>query len=411
MEQKIHLYPILNHRYFCNFLLKLQLLSKVKKDVQKLWDEPIWWHVINMEIDMRLNFFLSGVVLSIMLASAQGHAAQNNHKARQTRPIQLGVSGGSVVDKVHNACCSGTLGSLVRDKAGNLYILSNTHVLAGDSAIGNNKKVSAKGDPINQPGYIDVNCSQNTADYVAILSNWISIVPNGVTSVDAAIAQIDTHMVDTSGSILEIGKISSTPVAAFVGQKVKKSGRTSGLTRGAVTGLHATITVGYTDECGGNEFDSTFHDQILVGPGAFLKGGDSGSLMVEDVAVNPRPVGLLFAGSDTVAVANPIQDVLDALDISFVGIKTADSKPKAAFFTKISSNTAKVKAIKDKHSEMLLQIDGVVGHAVGVSKDDSTTHTILVLVESLTDEVRNLVPNQLDGVSVEVLEVGKIKAF
>ncbi|MCE5295011.1 MAG: S1 family peptidase [Chlamydiales bacterium] len=375
---------------------------------------------------MKLHF-LSYTALVCALAITQGHAASNNHKARQTRPIQLGVSGGSVVDKVHSACCSGTLGSLVQDKAGTLYILSNTHVLAGDSAAGNNKKVSAKGDPINQPGYIDVNCLQKTADYVAVLSNWIPIVPNGVTSVDAAIAQIDTHMVDTSGSILEIGKISSTPVDAFVGQKVKKSGRTSGLTKGTVTGLHATITVGYTDECGGNEFDSTYHDQILVGPGAFLKGGDSGSLMVEDVATNPRPIGLLFAGSDTVAVANPIQHVLDALEVSFVGIQSVveevkaestpkvvpdSSKPKAAFFTKTNLNKIeRVKAIKDKHAPMLLQINGVVGHAVGLPKDNSQNHVILVLVERTTDEVRNLLPTHLEGIPLEVLVVGKVKAF
>ena len=42
----------------------------------------------------------------------------------------------------------------------------------------------------------------------------------------------------------------------------------------------------------------------------FLVAGDSGSLMVEDASVNPRAVGLLYAGSSTTAVANPINAVL-----------------------------------------------------------------------------------------------------
>ena len=41
--------------------------------------------------------------------------------------------------------------------------------------------------------------------------------------------------------------------------------------------------------------------------------------MVEDVSSNPRAVGLLFAGSSTLAVANPIDDVLSFLNATMVG--------------------------------------------------------------------------------------------
>jgi hypothetical protein len=51
----------------------------------------------------------------------------------------------------------------------------------------------------------------------------------------------------------------------------------------------------------------------------FLASGDSGSLMVEDVNSNPRAVGLLFAGSSTLAVANPIDDVLSFFGATMVG--------------------------------------------------------------------------------------------
>ncbi len=362
---------------------------------------------------MNARNFFSTAAIAIALQASLGAAPlakKQDHKARQQRPIQLGVSGGSVVDKVHNACCSGTLGSLVKDASGTLYILSNTHVLAGDSATGGNGIVSIKGDPINQPGYIDVGCNNYKNDYVAELSNWVAITPNGITPVDAAIAKINLDVVDTSGNILEIGTISSTPKEAHVGQKVKKSGRTSGLTRGKIAGLHASITVEYTDECGGTPFSSTFHDQILITPGGFIRGGDSGSLLVEDVDSNPRPIGLLFAGSSSVAVANPIQHVLDTLDVTMVGTETAPLK--TTNFEKVSKSlTVSAKAVKDKHAESLMQIEGVIGHAVGISKDGPQRPVVLVLVKSEQESFLELIPQQLDGVDVEVMEIGTLKAY
>ena len=124
-------------------------------------------------------------------------------------------------------------------------------------------------------------------------------------------------MVRTDGSILEIGTISSQTVAAFPGQAVKKSSRTTGLTRSSVAALNATISVAYDNECaGGAAFTKTYTGQIVINNrgSRFLKGGDSGSLMVEDAAVNPRAVGLLYAGSSSSAIANPIDEVL-----TFVG--------------------------------------------------------------------------------------------
>ena len=65
-------------------------------------------------------------------------------------------------------------------------------------------------------------------------------------------------------------------------------------------------------EAGGTAFTKTFTGQIVTtNKGSkFLAGGDSGSLMVEDVTTNPHAVGLLFAGSRSAAIANPIDDVL-----------------------------------------------------------------------------------------------------
>jgi hypothetical protein len=240
------------------------------------------------------------------------------HTARQTPPIQLGTSGGWTYDLANGYCCGGTLGSLVRIGT-TQYILSNYHVFEADIVSGGNGRVAQTGDPIIQPGLIDVNCSNSNAQNVATLVKRSSLPGSNV---DCSIAQVIPGQVRTDGAILEIGTISSSTVAAAINQAVKKSGRTTGLTRSSVSGLNATISVAYDNECaGGVAFTKTFTGQIVIANrgSKFLNSGDSGSLMVEDVGTNPRAVGLLFAGSSTSAIANPIGQVLSFLGATMVG--------------------------------------------------------------------------------------------
>lgn len=241
-----------------------------------------------------------------------------SHTAKQTPPIQLGTSGGWRYDLANGYCCGGTLGSLV--KIGSTqYILSNYHVLEADIVSGGNSRVAQAGDPVIQPALIDVSCNANNAQNVATLSG-IKSLPG--SNVDAAIAQVISGMVRTDGAILEVGTLSANTVSASLSQAVKKSGRTTGLTRSSVSGLNATISVAYDNECaGGAAFTKTFTGQIVISNRAskFLAGGDSGSLMVEDVTTNPRAVGLLYAGSSSSAIANPIGQVLSFFGASMVG--------------------------------------------------------------------------------------------
>jgi len=241
-----------------------------------------------------------------------------NHKAKQTPPIQLGTSGGWRYDLANGFCCGGTLGSLV-SIGGVQHILSNYHVLEADIVLGGNNRIAITGDPVIQPGLIDVNCNAATAQNVATLVKRSSLP---ASNVDCAIAAVIPGQVRSDGAILEIGTISSQTIAASLGQAVKKSGRTTGLTRSTVTGLNATVSVQYDNECaGGVAFTKTFTGQIVVrnNGSRFLNSGDSGSLMVQDVTTNPRAVGLLFAGSSSTAIANPIGQVLSFLGATMVG--------------------------------------------------------------------------------------------
>lgn len=241
-----------------------------------------------------------------------------DHQVKQTPPIQMGTSGGWRYDLANGFCCGGTLGSCVK-KGSTQYVLSNYHVLEADIVSGGNGRVAQAGDPVVQPGLIDVGCNAASAQNVASLSG-IKSLPS--SNVDCAIASVISGQVRTDGSILEVGTISATTVGASIGQRVKKSGRTTGLTRSSVTGVNATVSVQYENECaGGVAFTKTFTGQLVIRNrgSKFLNSGDSGSLMVEDVATNPRAVGLLFAGGSGSAIANPIGPVLSFLGATMVG--------------------------------------------------------------------------------------------
>jgi len=244
-----------------------------------------------------------------------------SHTAKQTPPIQLGTSGGWRNDLANGYCCGGTFGSLVQ--VNNVqYILSNYHVLEADIVNGGNGTVATTGDNVVQPGLIDVNCNANNANNVATLVKISSLPANNV---DCAIAQVISGMVRSDGAILEIGTISSNTVAASINKAVKKSGRTTGLSRSKISGLNATIRIAYDNECaGGAAFTKTFTNQIVIANSgsAFLNSGDSGSLMVEDVTTKPRAVGLLYAGSSSTAIANPISEVLQYIGSQLGGTAT-----------------------------------------------------------------------------------------
>ncbi len=211
------------------------------------------------------------------------------------RPAPGGVSVG------HYQITAGTLGCLVQ-KNGRTFILSNNHVLA-------NSNQALLNDPILQPGPFDGGSSSGSV--IGRLSEFIPIqfgdIPN---LVDCAIAQSAPPLVTAHNK--DFGKINSSHVAASRFMLVKKSGRSTQLTRGMITDVNATVRVGF-----GTSGKALFKDQIIITSVPlfpFSAGGDSGSLILTNS--DNKPVGLLFAGSSLFTIANKIQNVLSALSVS-----------------------------------------------------------------------------------------------
>lgn len=261
---------------------------------------------------------VSGKIRAFKSSGGGGASGQ----APQAAPVKMGTSGGWRYDLANGYCCGGTLGSLVQ-KGGTKYVLSNWHVLYADIVNGGNSRVATNGDPVIQPALIDVNCNANSSINIATLVTNGGTLPDAGNpdAVDAGIAQITSGQVDATGAILNVGTISASTVAASVGQAVKKMGRTTGLTRSTISALNGAFSIAYENECaGGSAFTQSYQGQIVIANARckFQNGGDSGSLLVEDVTTNPRAVGLCFAGSVTcsnsaIAIANPIGDVLSKL--------------------------------------------------------------------------------------------------
>jgi hypothetical protein len=214
------------------------------------------------------------------------------------RPVQPGCSIG-YADPTGQTIMAGTLGAIVTDGA-DQFLLSNNHVLADQ----NNLPI---GSPIFQPGLLDH--GRNPTDRVADLSQFVPLSLSGNT-VDCAIAKVDDPK-SVSNKVLQIGAPSGT-VAAALGLAVQKFGRTTSYTKGTITSIHTSVQVGY--EMG----TLTFSDQIIIAGdngSAFSNAGDSGSLILD---MNNQAVGLLFAGSTATTIANPIANVLAALNVKLV---------------------------------------------------------------------------------------------
>lgn len=211
------------------------------------------------------------------------------------RPVLMGYSiGPSTIN------LAGTAGALVTDGTSR-YILSNNHVLAG----GNMVSVGTK---ILQPALYDG--GRTSYDVVASLYKYIPIqfetrISSPINYVDAAIAKVINN--SASQYIAYIGNLAGV-TSAVVNMQVKKVGRTTSLTNGKVIGTNATVRVAYS---GGKT--ALFKNQIITT--AMSAAGDSGSLVLTQ---NNYAVGLLFAGSSTLTVLNPIFTVLAYLGVSLV---------------------------------------------------------------------------------------------
>lgn len=251
-------------------------------------------------------------------------ADSERHRDRHRPIVPPGASIG------HRDVTAGTFGCLVR-RGNQIFILSNNHVLAD---VNNGQP----GDPILQPGRAD---GGQLTDQVATLADYVPLdfggagstcqvasslekalnaaaqifgsshrlmayrETDGINWVDAALAQpLDPSQV--TAEILGIGRPRGVNTVGL-GDAVQKSGRTTGHTRGRIVQVDMTSSVVYNGRV------AQFNGQLMAS--AMSAPGDSGSAVLD---LENRVVGLLYAGSDSSTLINPIRAVLEALQVELV---------------------------------------------------------------------------------------------
>lgn len=220
------------------------------------------------------------------------------------RPVPIGVSTG------HADVTAGTIGARARNGA-DVFALSNNHVFAANN-------VGRPGDNLLQPGVVDGGRDPDDAfgtlhDYEPI--RFCGRLGCELNQIDAAIALTSEEQLGSATPEGGYGAPRSWTQEPELGLRVQKYGRTTGHTVGQVSGINATIDVNY------RVGKARFEGQIVISGNGFSAGGDSGSLIVTKglLLADRRPVGLLFAGTGTTTIANPIDLVLDRFGIEIDG--------------------------------------------------------------------------------------------
>jgi len=247
-----------------------------------------------------LDGFPVDVIEADYAAAVTPMAPESISRTGRVDPIVGGVSCGNP------RISAGTVGAIVWDRTdGAPCILSNWHVLCGSLS-------AQAGESIYQPGVLD---GGSPADRIAELRRW-----RLDRDADAALAKLLGDRVH-SRDLLGLEPLRGIEEGEL-GMSVVKSGRTTGVTRGIIDGVAASVRIDYGEKI------QQFHDQLHIVPHPpwpaedyeVSTGGDSGSVWInEDTG---KAIGLHFAGETERspaaenAMANRITKVADLLEFS-----------------------------------------------------------------------------------------------
>lgn len=210
----------------------------------------------------------------------------------------------------HAKGTAGTLGAIVYDlRTGKPYMLSNWHVFHTPSG--------QLGDSVVQPGPYDDNRVEENRAGVLVRSHL------GIAG-DCAIASIENRSFDPK--ILDLDVAVGRLASADLGDRVVKSGRTTGVTYGVVTRIETISNINY-----GGDVRVQRIGCFEIGPdpdrpapsSEVSKGGDSGSawMISEGGKATDIMVGLHFAGEgqgdpEEYALACHARSVFEKLEIA-----------------------------------------------------------------------------------------------
>jgi hypothetical protein len=337
------------------------------------------------EVDVRV---IGRIVRQARAPRRAGAAGAAPWPVQRHRPLVPGISIG------HERVTAGTLGAFaeaLRGDAGARFVISNNHVLADEDR-------ARKGDLVLQPGRYDGGAAPG--DGVARYERAVRLKRTG-NLVDAALARVEEGVEFEPAQLRGLGRLAGVRAEPLApGDLVAKLGRTTGLTRGIVTAIEVDrVIVGY--ERGELRFD----DQVEVsarGQGVFSRGGDSGSLIVDDGRLG---AALLFAGNDAdTTYANPIAAVLAALKVRLFTGASAVSTAEAARAPRTARARAHAAARREAHAAFSAH-----GKVAGVGMTRVDGRPALKVNFVTPPRARARMPRRIAGLPVVVAVVGEVK--
>ncbi|MEU9448753.1 DNA/RNA non-specific endonuclease [Streptomyces sp. NPDC048277] len=231
--------------------------------------------------------------------------AQKPERKTRLNPIAPGASVGGVT------VTAGTVGCIVFDKTdGTPYVLSNWHVLQGPDG--------QPGEEVVQPGRFDDN--QISRNHLGVLKRS-HLGPAG----DCAVATIEEGR-GFDPKILELDVAPQELGESALGDKVIKSGRTTGVTHGIVRRIQTMVKIDYGGDIGEKIigcFEIGPDDEHPAADQQISSGGDSGAVWLFKQNGRPSKVlaGLHFGGEgagdpDDHALACLSSSVFEKLEIT-----------------------------------------------------------------------------------------------
>jgi len=264
---------------------------------------------------------------------------------------------------------AGTLGMVTYDDK----ILSNAHVIAMEP---DTDEFLDLGTAIIQPGTGDGGMlGAKVGELEAYMP--IDFDPGVENYADAAIGSIDSGVDVSYGE--QSGEEGNYWIEGWtevsIGDTVRKSGRTTGVTTGEVINTNASVWIEYGDQT------ARFVDQIQVKQEnwSFAGAGDSGSAVDKDGEF----VGLVFAGTEKYVYINKAEHIIEGLGIA-VEVQyslTISSTPGGSVTTPgegmhiyDAETTVNLVAVPDEHYHFV-EWTGDVGTIADVN-DPTTTITV-----------------------------------
>lgn len=265
--------------------------------------------MVPRQVRVADNVLLTDVVEVGVLSAPPAHLAPATPETVLLRAFSRPAKGGASASHWRFPIGTLTLGFEDAFQTGRPLALSCSHVFGLLTT-------ATVGDPVLAPGPVDNGSLWTTLGWY-LRSAPLPLDGRTWARADASVAWCPPNTVDeqVAGLGVPTGVRDSDTLA--LRESVRKVGRTSGLTTGTVTavGVHARVDYSSLGFAGATALLS---DVIMTSPmGGY---GDSGSLLLD---ADDRAVGLLFGGTASVTLFNPMSAVLNG-----VGARLANTAPE-----------------------------------------------------------------------------------